>query len=95
MADAPCSSCPLSCDEAVAIVRHELAERGLGATHRVASLHGAPDHTAEGAAFAAILLPRPRGTCPGRAVCLGYKLLIAADGGVTCRSWRARARRSA
>ena len=74
-----CADCPLTCDEAVAIVRHELEERGLGGTHRVASLHGAPDHTTEGAAFAAILLPCSGAGCARRTVCLGCAFRCASS----------------
>lgn len=90
-----CAACPLSCDQAIAILRRELQARGLAESHRVASLRGAPDITAEGAAFAAILLPRNPPKCPRRGECVGYKFLISQSGGVTCRSWRGPAVRAA
>jgi hypothetical protein len=72
----------LTCDQAVAIVRGELQARGLAETHRVAALRSAPDQTTEGAAFAAIVLPRET---PGCAASCAYKLLIADNGGVICQ----------
>ena len=90
-----CAACPLSCDQALAILQRELHARGLAQSHRVASLRGAPDITAEGAAFAAILLPRNPPRCLRGGECAGYKFLISQSGGVTCRSWRGRSARAA
>jgi hypothetical protein len=90
-----CAACPLSCDQALVILQRELQARGLAQSHRVASLRGAPDITAEGAAFAAILLPRNRPRCPRGGECAGYKFLISQNGGVTCRSWRRRSAKAA
>jgi hypothetical protein len=72
----------LTCDEAVAIVRGELRSRGLAETHRVAALRSAPDQTTEGAAFAAIVLPRESLGCSASCA---YKLLISDNGGVICQ----------
>jgi hypothetical protein len=95
MTSPTCSTCPLSCDQAIVILRRELQARGLAQSHRVASLRSDPDITAEGAAFAAILLPRNPPRCARGGECAGYKLLIEQNGGVTCRSWRGRAARAA
>jgi hypothetical protein len=79
---------PISLDDAITAALQEMQRRGIGETHRVAALRGAPDATAEGAAFAATIFPRTGLGADERGGRL--KFLIEPDGRVSVRSWRGR-----
>ena len=82
---------PISFDDALTLALANIERYGLAETHRVAALHSAPDATAEGAAFAATIFPRP--DAPALLRCdasARLKFLIEENGRVSVRMWRAR-----
>ena len=74
---------PLGLDDAMALAVQEMKRLGLGESHRVRAFYAAPDLHAEGADFAATVVPR-EGRKSGEAKdSARFKLLIQCDGRVS------------
>src|SRR5262245_13344198 len=80
----PAPNAPLGLDDAMALAVQEMKRLGLGESHKLRAFYAAPDLHAEGADFAATLVPRvSRKSSDTKEATSKIKLLIQCDGRVS------------